>query len=63
MSLSKFDFIGGTPIFYVNGSTNHQTKVGGILTIIALFLSVLCFAGFGLDLFERKRAEILNSKQ
>ncbi len=34
-----------------------------ILTIATFFFSILCFVGFGLDLFERKMAEILNSRE
>ena len=63
MSLAKIDMIGNRPGFFVDKSSIHKSSIGGILTILTSLLSVLCFIGFGIDLFERKRPEIYNSKE
>ena len=63
MSLAKLDLIGQLPPLYIKGALNHKSTIGGIFTIATFFFSILCFVGFGLDLFERKKAEILNSKE
>jgi hypothetical protein len=41
----------------------HKSTIGGIFTLICGFFAILFFIGFGYDLFEKKRPEILNSKE
>ncbi len=63
MKLVDFDLIGGTPKLFIDNSKKHKSKMGAIFSIIIAILSMLCFAGFGLDLFQKKRPELFNSRE
>ncbi len=57
-----YDLLGERPELFIAGKSIFKSTIGGIFTIITAVLSILCFIGFGLDLFQKKRPEILLSK-
>jgi archaellin len=61
--IKQSDMIAPQPSWYIKRNTRFKTSIGGLLTILLGFLSVLCFIGFGLDLFERQRPTTYSTKQ
>jgi hypothetical protein len=62
-NLYKLDLIGSRPGLYVNNYSYHKFSLGGLFTIITFMLGTLCIIGFGLDIFEKRKPEILTSKE
>jgi hypothetical protein len=60
--ISKLDFIGARPALFTKNSSWHQSKIGGLMTFIIFVITILCFIGFGIDIVQRKRPQIYNSK-
>ena len=63
MKLLHFDLIGETPGLYVNNHSNHRSGIGGIFTILAVILGILCTIGFGLDIIQKQKPDIFSSKK
>jgi hypothetical protein len=61
--IKSSDIIAPQPSWYVQGETRYKTILGGLLSILVAMLSILCFMGFGLDLFQRQRPIVYNSRQ
>ena len=61
-SLKNFDLLGERPGLFIADKAIFKSTIGGIFTILTAVLSILCFAGFGQDLFQRKRPDIFLSK-
>ena len=61
--ISKIDFIGARPALFTRNSSWHQSNIGGLMTIGLFVVTILCFIGFGLDIVQRKRPQVYNSKE
>ena len=60
--ISLWDFIGARPALFTKNSSWHKSNIGGLMTFILLVITILCFIGFGIDIVQRKRPQIYNSK-
>lgn len=61
--VKNFDLIGPELKISINGDARLKTKVGGLLTILWIALSILAFCAFGRDILEKKNPQIqLNTK-
>jgi hypothetical protein len=60
--LKSLDHISPDYKVFHEESERMKSPLGGILSIIVYFLGILCFAGFGIDLIQKKSPDILFSK-
>jgi hypothetical protein len=60
--LLKLDFLGPKPTLYIDKHERYRTASGGLMSIILGILTILCFIGFGMDLFQRKKPSTLLTK-
>ena len=63
MGLEFIDIIGPQVIISINQNTRFKTKIGGLLTILVLIVTVLATIGFGLDIIEKKNPKISVTQQ
>jgi hypothetical protein len=60
--LLKLDFLGPKPTLFIDKHERYRTASGGLLSKILGILTILCFIGFGMDLFLRKKPSTLLTK-
>jgi hypothetical protein len=63
MKFLELDFVSQRQQLYIFGKKTYKTNLGSILSILIILLSVLCFFGFGIDLLQKKKPEILLGKE
>jgi hypothetical protein len=59
----SLDIIAPQPALYIQGETRYKTIFGGLLSILVGFLSILSLLAFGLDIIQKKRPMVYNSRQ
>ena len=60
--ISKIDFIGARPALFTRNSSWHQSNIGGLMTVGLFVIVILCLIGFGIDIVQRRRPQVYNSK-
>lgn len=60
--LTRIDFIGRKPAFRINDTKRFKTIIGGILSLLMIFLLILCLLNFGQELLFRENPNIVTGQ-